>query len=128
MKKLLALLFALIAMASTAFADPDAVPDYLCFEVTEGTTVSLKKVGKANPNIQYSFNKTTWNDFTELTVNRDCRIYFRGVNPNGFSTSRDDYSFFDISTYDDVRYSGNVMSLIDGVGETTVIPSSYCFF
>ena len=126
MKKILTFIFALIAMASTVFAQ-DSEPNYLCFEVKAGTTVSLKKFGNANPNIQYSFDKKTWSDFSGLTVGNDCCIYFKGVNPNGFSTSGRDYSSFMVS--EEFKCRGNVMSLIDGVGETTAIPSnsSYCF-
>ena len=101
--------------------------DYLCFEVKAGTTVLLKKVGNANPNIQYSFDKKTWSDFSELTVDNDCCIYFKGVNPSGLNSYKD-YASFDVSK--EFKCCGNVMSLIDGVGEMTAIPngSECCFY
>ncbi|MBO7463072.1 MAG: leucine-rich repeat protein [Bacteroidales bacterium] len=124
MKKILTLIFALIATISSGFAQ-DSEPDYLCFEVKAGTTILLAKNGNANPNIQYSFDKKMWSYFSELTVVNDCCMYFKGVNPNGFSTSRSDYSSFEVS--DEFKCSGNIMALIDGVGVTTTIPSSSCF-
>ena len=114
-------------MASMVSAQ-DAEPNYLCFEVKAGTSVSLKKVGEnPNPNIQYSFDKKTWYKFSGLTVENDCNIYFKGENPLGFNMSYDNYSSFEVS--DEFKCSGNIMTLIDGIGETTEIPrpSLYSF-
>ena len=49
-----------------------------------------------------------------------------GDNPDGLSQDSDNYIYFDIPN--EVHLSGNVMSLIDGVGDTKVIPCSYCFY
>ena len=99
---------------------------FLCFEVEAETTISLKKFGNANPNIQYSFDGKTWIDFTKLTVEESCSIFFKGINPNGFCTSDKDYSSFEVSK--EFKCSGNVMSLIDGEGKTETIPCEYCFY
>jgi hypothetical protein len=81
MKKLLTLLFALIAMASMAFAEPEAELNYLCFEVKAGTTILLKKNGNANPISNTLFDKEVWTDFTELTVGNDCSKHIQWRNP-----------------------------------------------
>ena len=128
MKKLLTFIFALIAMASEAFAESDVEPNYLCFEVKAGTTVWFESSSFVN--MQYSTDeKKTWNDFSGSTrrvmgVRNDCRIYFRGVNPNGISKNINS-CYFIVS--EDFQCSGNVMSLIDGKGITKTIPNEYCF-
>ena len=120
MKKILTFIFALIAMVSTAFAESDVEPNYLCFEVKAGTTISLEKPSYTTQTIQYSIDKKTWANFTKLTVNNDCRIYFKGENPNGLLSTR-----FNVS--EEFKCSGNIMTLIDGEGKTTTIPNDGCF-
>ena len=125
MKKILTLIFALIAMISSGSAQ-DSEPDYLCFEVKAGTTISLVKNGNANPNIQYCFNKKAWMNFSKLTVQNDCCIYFKGVNPNGFNASTTNYSSFKVTK--EFKCSGNIMTLIDGEGKTKTISHGSCFY
>ena len=86
--------------------------------------------GLTPPNLQYRINNGNWNDFIVGTT-ADIHVFagdvveFKGVNENYISTSNEKYLNFAIS--DSVHLSGNVMSLIDGVGETLVIPNEYCF-
>ena len=54
------------------------------------------------------------------------KIYVRGVNPNGLTLDKEHPTKFHISGK--VSVSGNVMSLIDGEGTTTVIPNDNCFY
>jgi hypothetical protein len=81
MKKTFALLVVMLfAVVNIAIAQEE--PDYLCFEVKAGTTVSLEKGGRSNPNIQYSFDKKKWTNFVKLTAEEDCKIYFKGSKSN----------------------------------------------
>lgn len=105
---------------------PQSEVDYLCFEVTEGTTISLEKIGDSNPEIYYSFDKNVWNSFSSLTVLQNCMVYFKGSNLEGFSKDVENYSKFIVSK--EFKCSGNIMTLIDGVGETVIIPNKCCFY
>ena len=86
-----------------------------------------------NLNLQYRINNGEWNDFivgttADIHVVAGDFVQFKGLNPNGISVDWDkNYLNFAISGL--CHLSGNVMSLIDGVGETLEIPtnSSNCF-
>ena len=67
------------------------VPNYLCLEpIDSNNQLALAKIGDYS-NIQYSFDKSNWNNFTtdptnplNLTyISVDKPIYLRGNNPNG---------------------------------------------
>jgi hypothetical protein len=67
------------------------IPNYLCLEpIDSNNQLALAKIGDYS-NIQYSFDKSNWNDFTtdptnplNLTyISVDKPIYLRGNNPNG---------------------------------------------
>ena len=81
-------------------------------------------------NLQYSINNGEWSDFivgttADIYLTAGNFVQWKGNNPEGVS----DYSGhlnFDVS--DSVHLSGNIMSLIDGVGDTVVIPRDYCFY
>ncbi|MBR4440180.1 MAG: hypothetical protein IKS00_01400 [Bacteroidales bacterium] len=100
-------------------------PDYLCFEVRAGTSVSLVKRSAVNPDIQYSFDKDVWNDLDSVVVRQNCRVYFKGVNPDGIN--KDSFHSLRFCVSDTFKCSGNIMTLIDGIGATTAIPCDYCF-
>lgn len=131
MKKLIVLLFALIVVTGTAVAQSE--PDYLCFEVTAGTTISIK-LSSLKPDIQYSYDKVNWNTLTSITVDTDCKVYFKGINKRGLN---DRYDSGDYCTHFEVskqfKCSGSVMSLVDGTGNSKALPFDngvnlgYCF-
>ena len=130
MKRYIIFILALVSIANTVIGQ-QSEPDYLCFEVTKGTIISLKRVSnnyQPKPNIQYSYDRTSWNDLVinkEITIDNDCDVFFRGNNPNGINKNDDNYVYFYVSN--SFACHGNIMSLIDGIGETTEIPTPFCF-
>ena len=95
------------------------------------TSITPKIYGSLTPpNLQYRINNGSWNDFifgtNSIIVKPGDFVQFKGVNESGISTSSSNYLYFKISEL--YHLSGNIMSLIDGVGETKVIPNSYCFY
>ncbi|MBO7142796.1 MAG: hypothetical protein J6V76_06790, partial [Bacteroidales bacterium] len=121
MKHPLVFLLVLLVMAASCSREPD----YLCFEVRAGASISLVKRSSVDPDIQYSFDKQVWNDLDSICVTENCRVYFRGVNPDGVNKNSFHSLHFCVS--DTFACSGNIMTLIDGVGETLTIPCNYCF-
>ena len=115
--------------------EPGPEPKYLTMTLPEGSTttqISIKKQGEpVGTNFQYRVNNGKWIDwdFTSsqaISAKANDVIQWKGVNHNGLSTDSDnDYVYFEIPN--EVHLSGNVMSLIDGIGETKVIPCEYCF-
>ena len=106
-------------------------PNYLTFTADAESSVYLQNNGSNSPNCEYSFNGTDWitmptADADKVTIPVGEKIFVRGNNPSGFSTSNTNYSNFVMTG--SISASGSVMSLIDGAGETTVIPSRYCFY
>ena len=98
-----------------------------------GTTIKPTIKGSLpNLNLQYRINSNgDWTNFivgttADIKVVSGDWVQFKGVNESGISDSTQNYLNFAISG-NSVALSGNVMSLIDGIGETTVIPNSYCF-
>lgn len=105
------------------------IPDYLCFTAnTAGSTIALTNSDGNTPNLSYSIDKenwTTWN-YSVITLNNiGDKIYFKGNNPNGIGSTEAKISKFTLTG--SVEVSGNIMTLIDEIGATTTIPSSYCF-
>ncbi|MBP5482599.1 MAG: leucine-rich repeat protein [Paludibacteraceae bacterium] len=104
--------------------------DLLTFTAEEdGSTFGIMNE-KNNPNVQYSLNGgETWNALaagdTITLAHKGDKALLRGNNPEGFSRSRTQYSTFEMTGK--VSASGSVMSLIDGVGKTLVVPASFCF-
>ena len=98
-----------------------------------GTTISPKITGSLPTlNLQYRVNNGSWNDFivgttADIHAVAGDVVQFKGVNESGISTSDKNYLNFAISG-NPVSLSGNVMSLIDGVGDALVINNSYCFY
>ena len=96
------------------------------------TTIKPTVTGSLpNLNLQYRINNGEWSDFivgttADIIVVAGDVVQFKGVNESGISTSENDYLNFAIYG-NPVYLSGNIMSLIDGVGETLVIPNNYCF-
>ena len=96
------------------------------------TTIKPKISGSLpNLNLQYRINNGDWNNFivgttADIHLTAGNFVQFKGNNPSGISISIANYLYFYIS--DLFHLSGNVMSLIDGVGDTLVIPNEYCFY
>ena len=85
-----------------------------------------------NLNLQYRINNEKWMDFIvgttpDIKIGDGDVLQFKGDNKEGVSTSTANYLYFAISG-NPVHLSGNVMSLIDGVGDELVIPRDYCFY
>ena len=84
-----------------------------------------------NLNLQYRINNGKWTDFivgttADIKIGAGDVLQFKGDNKEGFSM--DSYNFLNFAiSGNPVALSGNIMSLIDGVGETLVIPNDYCF-
>ena len=116
---------------------PTPEPKYLTMtilELPEGsptTQISINKIGEpVGTNFQYKVNNREWTDwdFTNpqaISANAGDVIQWKGNNPSGLSKDSSNYIYFQISN--EVDLSGNVMSLIDGIGDTKVIPCNYCF-
>ncbi|MBP5502462.1 MAG: leucine-rich repeat protein [Bacteroidales bacterium] len=121
MKTSLAFLLTIVVMLSSCTSEPD----YLCFEVPSGASISLKKRSAVYPDIQYSFDKEVWNNLDSIYVTENCRVYFKGINPDGIN--KDSFHSLHFCVSDTFKCSGNIMTLIDGVGEATSIPCDYCF-
>ena len=85
-----------------------------------------------NLNLQYRINNEKWMDFIvgttpDIKIGAGDVLQFKGDNKEGVSTSTANYLYFAISG-NPVHLSGNVMSLIDGVGDELLIPCDYCFY
>lgn len=99
---------------------------------TGETTISPTVTGSLpNLNLQYRINNGDWTDFivgttADIHVVSGDVVQWKGNNPDGVSTNYNDYLNFSISG-NPVSLSGNVMSLIDGIGDTLVIPNKFCF-
>ena len=106
-------------------------PNCLCFTAEEdGASLTIENIGDNDPNIEYTTNGgVTWKPLRAgeqvILLNKDSKVYVRGTNPNGFSQQEDVYTRF--VTTEAIAVSGSVTSLLDGKGETTVLPNAYCF-
>ena len=105
--------------------------NYLTFTAEEDSS-SFGIVNKNNtPDVQYSLDDgATWTDLvggTEVTlVSKGDKALLRGDNPEGFSKEAySKYSSFTMTGK--IAASGSVMSLIDGMGKTLVVPAAACF-
>ena len=103
----------------------------LCFTAAEkGSEVWCQNHGNNAPDIQYSVDEgRTWIPLAadeHVVLNSvDDKVYFKGINPEGFSHGDSDYTFFEMSGM--IAASGSVMSLLDGEGVSNVIPNESCF-
>ena len=103
----------------------------LYFKSNGPTTISLSNFGDNAPDIKYSLDggdTWTWWDYSSISLNDGQEIYFKGNNPNGFSTSYSKYSQFVFGGNGTIEAYGNTMSLIDdGACNTLTIPCGYCY-
>ena len=85
-----------------------------------------------NLNLQYRINNGKWMDFIvgttdDIKIGAGDVLQFKGDNKEGISTNSGNNTLnFGISG-NPVALSGNIMSLIDGVGDALEIPNDYCF-
>ena len=106
--------------------------NYLTFTAEEdGSSFRIVNNGSNNPDVQYSLDGgETWTALAGgkmvTLAHKGDKALLRGDNPEGFSKDTKKYSSFTMTGM--IAASGSVMSLIDGVGETLVIPANYCFY
>lgn len=115
--------------SNLVYEDTPTIPNYLQFTAKNGSA-TIGMSGTVSPNVSYSTDGTNWTswDYSDISLNEDDTVYFKGSNSNGFNTSSSAYNNF--TTSGTVEVNGNVMSLLYGddfEGELT-IPNSYCFF
>ena len=132
---LLTLLYCGNAMADAASV-PGTIPakpesdKYLTFTAeAKGSTFSLINTKQEEPNLEYSTDGgETWTTIhaseTVTLENVGDVVKLRGTNPNGFSGFPEP-AYFTMTGR--IAASGSVMSLVDGTGESTTIPSDGCF-
>ena len=105
------------------------------YDMDEADSSAINTLRKNNtPDVQYSLDRgKSWTALPTDTLIRLKRkgdkALLRGNNPKGFSkidTIGTAYTHFVMTGR--IAASGSVMSLIDGKGETTVIPNDYCFY
>lgn len=113
----------------TIYLDPYYI-DYLCFTDASGSsnTLTLTKTDAGRTptvTLEYSTDKVNWTTWTETnnvrtyTIPANGKVYLRGVNPNGICyNGSNKYTF---SSTKNVRASGNIMTIADGVGRMTDI-------
>ena len=105
--------------------------NYLTFTAEEdGSTFGILNKNN-NPDVQYSLDGgETWTALaagdTITLVHKGDKALLRGDNSEGFSKRSNKYSSFTMTGK--IAASGSVMSLIDGTGETLVVPADYCFY
>lgn len=108
--------------------------NFLCFTANEDSSV-VGCVMKSPRSLSYSFNaydaEPVWVEYIPgksiVLEKKGDKVYWGGVNPYGFAGEKyKDNCFFMKGS---IAASGSVMSIIDGVGESTVIPKvRKCFF
>ena len=108
----------------------------LCFTADEpGVQIWCESHFDNVPDLEYSTDGRHWQPFEVTTTQTpkmlslsslNGKIYVRGNNPNGLTVDKRYPTKFNI--WGKVSVSGNVMSLIDGEGTSTVIPNDNCFY
>ena len=127
MKKIFTAFIMMLCAACVASA-----ANYLTFTAEEdGSTFGIVNYEGNNPDVQYTLDDgETWTALaagdTITLAHKGDKALLRGDNPNGFSKRYDKYSSFTMTGK--IAASGSVMSLIDGTGETIVVPADYCFY
>ena len=95
--------------------------------VDEASVVKLVNNDGNAPDIKYSRNGTNWTqwDYTNLTIEANTKMYFKGNNGTTFSKSTLQYSQF-VMTGKIAAY-GNIMSLLDDGACTITEVGNFCF-
>ena len=114
---------------------PPVVNDYMYFEAAEAnSTVSLMSSLETAPDIEYSTDGETWQEWQHTTADDvhtfdtltltavGDRVYLRGDNPNGLADMTDmKVSLFSMAGK--INAGGNIMSLLDKTMALTVVPA-----
>ena len=103
--------------------------------IDKASVIKLYNNRNNAPDIKYSKNGTNWTqwDYTNLTIDKNTKMYFKGNNGTQFSKSLAVYSTFrqiKINSLDplgDVVAGGNIMSLLDDGACTSTEVGEYCF-
>ena len=100
--------------------------------IDNASVIKLNNNGRT-PDIKYSKNGTNWTqwDYTELTINANTKMYFKGDNGFTFSWYLNGAvkycSFYKVSG-GKVLAGGNIMSLLDDGACTRTEVGNYCFY
>ena len=102
----------------------------LCFTAIESGTIALSNYGDNAPDVKYSTDGTSWAswDYSAITVPAGGKVYFKGNNGAGFSSSVNVYSSFMMTGK--FAASGSIQSLLygDDFEENLTIPDGQrCF-
>lgn len=108
--------------------------DYLCFTAeTDGASIRLTKEGSpTSVNLEYKKNDGSWQTYSidnVINLNSNEKVQFRCISESTthFSSSEDDYYFFDM--VGTISGSGDVTTLINKNGTTDLTNAgSYCFY
>ena len=110
----------------------EPTPNHACltFRSTSAMTISLTCNGSIAPVLYYSTDGTTWTlwDYSAISFSPKHPVFIYGLNSSGFSSSATNYATFTCGGSGFVDVDGDVMVLIDGVGDTLTIPCDYCFY
>lgn len=106
-------------------------PNHACitFRSTGENTISLSKKGSVGtPTLYYSTDGKTWQQWnlSSISISSGSPLFLYGSNST-FSSSTSNYLQFVIGGTGNVSCSGNIMTLVDGVGTATTIPAQYFF-
>ena len=120
--------------------EPPTPPvDYMYFEAVEAnSTVALTSTLTTAPNLEYSTDGETWQEWQHTTAEGTHtfdtltltavgdRVYLRGDNPNGLGALPEGaesplYSHFEMTGK--IAAGGNIMSLLDKTMAMTVVPA-----
>ena len=110
----------------------EAIPSGpLCFTAEEDGTIALSNTGDNAPNVEYTTDGVSWTtwDYSAITVPAGGKVYFKGNNSAGFSTSSSAYSNFVMTGK--IAASGSIQSLLygDDFEDNLTIPrGSNCFY
>ena len=120
-------------LTATCEVNVNGLSGYIGVTANADSTLTLDNSGGNNPNLQYSIDGKSWSTYSsELNINQGQKLYLKGNNPTGWSTSNTNYS--NLSIKGNVSVSGNVMALLDNAaksgeeGDITDIPCNYCFY
>ncbi len=109
----------------------DTTANYLTFTAEEdSSSCMLAYYNGRYPNVLYSYDGASWfvlhGGESIVLAKKGDKVMLSGYNPSGFSQAYAAYSYFMMTGK--IAASGSVMSLVDGKGHSTEIPSSYCFY
>jgi len=115
---------------------PPVGNNYMYFEAAEAnSTVSLMSLLATAPNLEYSTDGETWQEWQHTTADDTHtfdtltltavgdRVYLRGDNPNGLADMQN-MKVSHFSMAGKINAGGNIMSLLDKTMALTVVPAA----